>query len=77
MHVVHFTETHGNEWNYEVNHNDCVTLRSNGYDLFVNQIDTLSTAFQAFTVACARCHNHKNDAFSTQDYHAMLVMYRS
>ena len=136
MDVVRFSETHGNEWNYEVhhawryrdylirafnndvpydqfvrehiagdllpnprwneleqfnesiigtgfyrfgevNHDDCISLRSLGYDLADNQIDTLTKAFQATTVACARCHNHKLDAISSDDYYAMLAILRS
>ncbi len=136
MDVVRFTETHGNEWNYEVhhawryrdylirafnqdvpydqlvrehlagdllprprwnardrvnesvigtafyrfgevNHDDCIDLRQIGYDLADNQIDTLSKAFQATTVACARCHDHKIDAVSMKDYHALLGILRS
>ena len=42
-----------------------------------NQIDTLTKAFQATTVACARCHDHKLDAISTQDYYALLGILRS
>jgi cytochrome c553 len=136
MDVVHFTETHGNEWNYEVhhawryrdylirafnedvpydqfvrehiagdllprprwsregqfnesvigtafyrfgevNHDDCITLRPLGFDLVDNQIDTLTKALQATTVACARCHDHKIDAVSMQDYYALLGILRS
>ena len=125
--VVRFTETHGNEWNYdvpyawryrdylirafnddvpynqfvrehiagdllatprhnvsgrfnesvigtafyrfgEVNHDSCVLFGSIGYDVVDNQLDTLTKAFQATTVACARCHDHKIDAVSTKDY---------
>ena len=136
MDVVRFTETHGNEWNYEVhhawryrdylirafnadvpfdqfirehiagdllpkprwnekerfnestigtgfyrfgvvNHDDCISLTSLGYDIADNQIDTLTKAFQATTVACARCHNHKLDAVSMQDYYGMLGILRS
>lgn len=136
MDVVRFSETHGNEWNYEVhhawryrdylirafnqdvpydqfvrehlagdllpqprwnkaesfnesviatgfyrfgevNHDDCISLRSIGYDLADNQIDTLTKAFQATTVACARCHNHKLDAISANDYYALLAVLRS
>ena len=136
MDVVRFTETHGNEWNYEVhhawryrdylirafnddvpydqfvrehiagdllpkprwnakekfnesvigtafyrfgevNHDDCVSLRQIGYDLLDNQIDTLSKAFQAMTVACARCHDHKLDAVSMRDYYGLLGILRS
>jgi hypothetical protein len=134
--VVRFSETHGNEWNYEVhhawryrdylirafnddvpydqlvrehiagdllarprwnasertnesvigtafyrfgeaNHDDCIDLRQIGYDLADNMLDTLTKAFQATTVACARCHDHKLDAVSMKDYHALLGILRS
>jgi hypothetical protein len=134
--VVRFSETHGNEWNYEVhhawryrdylirafnadvpydqlvrehiagdllsqprwdragafnesvigtafyrfgeaNHDDCISLRSIGYDLADNQLDTLTKAFQATTAACARCHDHKLDAVSMKDYYALLGILRS
>src|SRR5688572_33019037 len=61
----------------EVNHDDCIGLRSIGFDLFDNQIDTLTKAFQATTVACARCHDHKIDAVSMKDYYALLGIVRS
>jgi hypothetical protein len=136
MDVVRFTETHGNEWNYEVhhawryrdyliralnqdvpydqlvrehiagdlldpprwndaeqfnesvigtafyrfgevNHDDCIDLRKIGFDIVDNQIDTLSKAFQATTVACARCHDHKIDSVSMKDYYALLGILRS
>ncbi len=136
MDVVRFTETHGNEWNYEVhhawryrdylirafnadvpydqfirehvagdllprprwnkddrfnesvigtafyrfgevNHDDCIDLPQIGYDVADNQIDTLTKAFQATTVACARCHDHKIDAVSMKDYYALLGILRS
>jgi hypothetical protein len=134
--VVRFSETHGNEWNYEVhhawryrdylirafnadvpydqlvrehiagdllpqprwdragafnesvigtafyrfgeaNHDDCIALRLIGYDLADNQLDTLTKTFQATTVACARCHDHKLDAVSMKDYYALLGILRS
>ncbi|MBI2946275.1 MAG: DUF1553 domain-containing protein [Verrucomicrobia bacterium] len=61
----------------EVNHDDCIGLRQIGYDLADNQIDTLTKAFQATTVACARCHDHKIDAVSMKDYYALLGILRS
>jgi hypothetical protein len=134
--IVRFSETHGNEWNYEVhhawryrdylirafnedvpydqfvrehiagdllprprwnpreqinesvigtafyrfgeaNHDDCIALRQIGFDLADNQLDTLTKAFQATTVACARCHDHKLDAVSARDYHGLLGILRS
>src|SRR5439155_27047543 len=61
----------------EANHDDCIGLPQIGYDLADNQIDTLSKTFQATTIACARCHDHKLDAVSTKDYHALLGVLRS
>ena len=42
-----------------------------------NQIDTVTKAFQAFTVSCARCHNHKFDAISQADFYAMYGIFTS
>ena len=36
-----------------------------------NQLDVMSKTFMALTVACARCHDHKFDAISTEDYYAL------
>lgn len=36
-----------------------------------NQIDVMSKTFLGMTVACARCHDHKFDAISTEDYYAL------
>ena len=37
-----------------------------------DQINAVSKAFLGITVACARCHDHKFDAISQQDYYAMF-----
>jgi hypothetical protein len=42
-----------------------------------NQIDVLTKAFQAQTVACARCHDHKFDPISQRDFHAMFSILAS
>jgi mono/diheme cytochrome c family protein len=42
-----------------------------------NQIDVVSKAFLGLTVACARCHNHKFDAISQEDYHAFYSIMTS
>ena len=61
----------------EANHDDCVTLPKIGYDILDNQLDTLTKSFQAFTVACARCHDHKIDPVSMKDYYALLGILKS
>jgi hypothetical protein len=41
------------------------------------QIDTLSQAFLATTIACARCHDHKFDPIPQRDYYAMAGIFFS
>lgn len=41
------------------------------------QIDTLGRAFLGLTIGCARCHDHKFDPFSQQDYYALAGFFRS
>ncbi len=36
-----------------------------------NQIDVFGKTFLGLTIACARCHDHKFDAISAQDYYAI------
>ncbi len=62
-------------WRFgELGHDDCVSYPEIRFDALDNQIDTLSKAFQGLTVSCARCHDHKLDAISTQDYYALVGM---
>ena len=42
-----------------------------------NQIDVVSKAFLGLTVSCARCHNHKFDPISQEDYHAFYSIMTS
>jgi len=56
----------------ETGHDDCTIYADIGLDVLDNQIDTLTKAFQAITVSCARCHDHKLDAISQKDYYALL-----
>jgi len=40
-----------------------------------NQIDVFSKTFQGLTISCARCHDHKFDAISQQDFHALFTTF--
>ena len=48
-----------------------VDLRDDRVTRVDNQVDVLSKAFLGLTVACARCHDHKFDAITTEDYYAL------
>lgn len=49
----------------------------NEADIASNQIDVFAKSFLGLTVACARCHDHKFDAISTADYHALFAYLQS
>lgn len=42
-----------------------------------DQINVVTKAFQGLTVSCARCHNHKFDAISQEDYYALFGVFGS
>lgn len=42
-----------------------------------NQVDTVTKTFQALTVSCARCHNHKFDAISQADFYSLYGIFTS
>lgn len=54
-----------------------VDIRMNQLDVLDNQIDVLSKTFQALTVTCARCHDHKFDAITTQDFYGLFGVLKS
>ena len=47
------------------------------YDVVDEQIDTMSKAFMALTMGCARCHDHKFDPLSTADYYSLAAIFAS
>ncbi|SFI49317.1 PSD1 and planctomycete cytochrome C domain-containing protein [Planctomicrobium piriforme] len=46
-------------------------------DIIDEQIDALSQAVLGLTIACARCHDHKFDPISTEDYYALAGIFKS
>ena len=46
-------------------------------DAVDEQIDTMGRAFLGLTLGCARCHDHKFDPVSQQDYYALAGIFRS
>ena len=54
-----------------------VDIRKDESDRFDNMIDVMSKTFLGVTVSCARCHDHKFDAISTEDYYAIAGFLQS
>ncbi len=55
----------------EKRHGDSANFNGIHQEMLHNKIDAFSKAFQATTVGCARCHDHKLDAVSQRDYYAL------
>lgn len=65
-------------WRFgEMGHDNCNQFREIRTDVVDNQIDTLTKAFQALTVSCARCHDHKFDPIPTEDYYSLYGIINS
>ncbi len=46
-------------------------------DYVNDQIDVVGRAFLGLTIACARCHDHKFDPISTEDYYSLAGIFFS
>jgi hypothetical protein len=49
----------------------------NRYNELDDVISTLGSGFLGITVACARCHDHKYDAFSAKEYYQLMGVFHS
>ena len=54
-----------------------VDTRQDEADRFDNMIGVFSKSFLGLTVACARCHDHKFDPISTQEYYGLAGIFTS
>ena len=54
-----------------------VDVRKDEADRIDNMIDVTGKAFQALTISCARCHDHKFDPISTKDYYSFYGVMES
>ncbi len=48
-----------------------VDIRGDEAERLANAIDVFGKTFLGLTIACARCHDHKFDAISKEDYYAL------
>jgi hypothetical protein len=46
-------------------------------DVVDEQLDAVTRAVMASSVACARCHDHKSDPFAMEDYYALAGIFQS
>ncbi|MEX0792125.1 MAG: PSD1 and planctomycete cytochrome C domain-containing protein [Pirellulaceae bacterium] len=63
-------------WFSELHHNP-VDPHLQRADQVDSQVDTVGKAFLGLTLGCARCHDHKFDPVSIEDYYAMAGIFHS
>jgi len=61
----------------EKRHGDSADFDGVHQEMLDNKIDAFSKAFQATTVSCARCHDHKLDAVAQSEYYALGGVFMS
>lgn len=61
----------------ENRHGDSSEFNGIHQEMLDNKIDAFSKAFQAMTITCARCHNHKLDAVAQREYYALAGIFMS
>ena len=46
-------------------------------DIIDEQLDTIGKTFMGLTLGCARCHDHKFDPISTEDYYGLAGIFKN
>lgn len=55
----------------------CEIIKTIVADEWEERVDAVSRTFLGLTVACARCHDHKFDPISSEDYYALAGVFAS
>ncbi len=55
----------------------CEIIKMIVADEWEERVDAVTSTFLGLTVACARCHDHKFDPISAEDYHALAGVFAS
>ena len=50
---------------------------NNQHDIYADRIDVIFRSTMGLSVACARCHDHKYDPISDEDYYAVYGIFQS
>lgn len=58
-------------------HHGVTDLHEDEARVIDSMINTVGTAFHGLTISCARCHDHKFDAITDEDYYSLYGMFRS
>lgn len=61
----------------EKRHGDSAEFNGIHQEMLDNKIDAFGKAFQALTLSCARCHDHKLDPVAQREYYALAGVFMS
>src|SRR5262249_18407444 len=56
-------------------HESALDAKKNAYERLTDWVDTTGSAFLGMTFGCARCHDHKFDPLSQQDYFGLQAAF--
>jgi hypothetical protein len=63
--------------NHRQNSEDGLIPEEYAVEYVVDRVDTTSTVFLGVTMGCARCHTHKYDPFTHQEYYQLYAYFNS
>ena len=63
--------------NHRQNSEDGLVPEEYAVEYVVDRVDTTATVFLGATMACARCHTHKYDPFTHQEYYQLYAYFNS
>jgi hypothetical protein len=62
----------------------CVSIRPSrsptaqyDFDVLIDRVDTVGTAFLGLTLECAQCHNHKFDPISQTEFYQLFALFKN
>ncbi len=58
-------------------HESALDAKRLAYETLTDWVDTTASAFMGLTLACARCHDHKFDPFTQNDYFSLQAVFAS
>jgi hypothetical protein len=63
--------------NHRTNSEDGIVPEEYAVEYVVDRVDTTSTVFMGLTMGCARCHNHKYDPFTQQEFYRLYAYFNN
>jgi Protein of unknown function (DUF1549)/Protein of unknown function (DUF1553)/Concanavalin A-like lectin/glucanases superfamily/Planctomycete cytochrome C len=63
--------------NHRINSEDGLVPAEYAVEYVVDRVDTVSTVFLGLTIGCARCHSHKYDPISHNEYYQLYAYFNN